>query len=336
MARQSSHIETHKAPRIVSHDEITSPLTSFPVDANPFRLIYVDLTYKCDYVCNYCYNPIRTLPDMDLQYFDEVCGRLPRKVLFRLLGGEPTLHPQFFDFIVTAHKYKHIVSFVTNGTKFTDLEFARELKRTNVPVFATLSMDGGRNNDDWYAHIANARCSEKKMLALANLDKAGIKRISVSAIVVRNLNEGVIPDLISISEEFKSVRYIHFRSAGKVGRFIDTNPYSVPELKDLILRFITPEQLTRHVTIDGTDDTPGNRCFGCAGCYQFHPDSKVEITFIDFAGGMTKSCWKRGKLVDRDFTVRVFFEDMIEFSNLLDENYPDYQRKIDPKELEAW
>lgn len=273
---------------------------------------------------------------MELDYFEEVCRRLPGKVLFRLVGGEPTLHPQFFDFLVAAHKYKHVVSFVTNGRAFADHAHARALKETGVPVVATLSMDGGSRNDDWYAFIANSRCAEEKMQALVNLDRAGIKRIAVGAIVVRGLNEGVIPDLIGLSERFRSIRYIHFRSAGKVGRFIDTEPYSIPELRDLLGRHVPPEQLARHVTIDGRVDAPGNRCFGCIGCYQFHPRSRVEITLIDFAGSMTTSCWKRGKLVDRDFTVRPFFADMIQFSNYLDDSFPEYPRRIDPAVLDPF
>ena len=73
----------------------------YPVEENPFESLGVDLTYRCNMSCTYCYNPIRSLADMDLSYFEEVCRRLPGCVPFKFLGGKPTLHPDFMGFILT-------------------------------------------------------------------------------------------------------------------------------------------------------------------------------------------------------------------------------------------
>ena len=100
----------------------------FDIENNPYDTIYVDLTYRCNMTCQFCYNPIRTLPDLDLNYFEDVCKKLPNKVLFRLLGGEPTLHKQFFEFIKIAHQYNHLVSIVTNGLKFNNKQFVSDFK----------------------------------------------------------------------------------------------------------------------------------------------------------------------------------------------------------------
>ena len=48
----------------------------YPVEENPFLSLGVDLTYRCNMSCTYCYNPIRSLADMELSYFEEVCRRL--------------------------------------------------------------------------------------------------------------------------------------------------------------------------------------------------------------------------------------------------------------------
>ncbi len=288
------------------------------VDENPFPLIYVDLTHRCNYCCNYCYNPVRTLPDMSLKYFREVCRRLPNRVAFRFMGGEPTLHPQFLEFITTANEHKHMVSFVSNGAVFTDLSLARALKDTGVPVIATISMNGGSNNA-WYRHIDNGDYAEEKLKALQNLDDVGIRRIAITAIIVRGVNEGVVMDLMDLSERYKSVRYIHYRSIGKVGKFIDSDPYTLEELKGIVDSRIPYDKVyKRKVKIDGLDPTPGNRCLGCMGCYEYHHNPKIEICLIDFAKPETFRCWKRGKLIEGTFQVESFFENMVQFSSYLD------------------
>lgn len=100
----------------------TSPCKTrqWTVEANPFSNLYVDLTERCNMACNYCCNPARQSPDLDLSYFTDVCRRLPRPVIWRFLGGEPTLHDNFFDFIDTAFAHGHRVQFNTNGLTFLD------------------------------------------------------------------------------------------------------------------------------------------------------------------------------------------------------------------------
>ncbi len=299
------------------------------VDENPFPLIYVDLTHRCNYNCNYCYNPVRSLPDMSLDYFREVCRRLPNRVAFRFMGGEPTLHPQFLEFIVTANEYNHMVSFVSNGTMLADSSFVRSIKNTGVPVIATLSMNGGKNNE-WYRFIDNDDVAEEKLTALKNLDEECIGRIAITAIIVRDVNEGVVMQLMDLSRLYKNVRYVHYRSVGKVGRFIDSEPYSLQELKRVVDEQIPKdENYERKVKFDGLDATPGNRCFGCMGCYEYHHSQKIEICLIDFAKPDTFSCWKRGKLIEETFQIETFFENMVQFSTFLDNSFPEHNLKLE-------
>lgn len=299
------------------------------VDKNPFPLLYVDLTHRCNYKCNYCYNPVRTLPDMSLDYFKEVCRRLPDRVAFRFMGGEPTLHPQFLEFIATANEHNHMVSFVSNGTLLADASFVKALKDTGVPVIATLSMNGGTSNE-WYRYIDNGDVAEEKLTALKNLDEGGIGRIAITAIIVRNVNEGVVKELMALSKSYKNVRYIHYRSIGKVGRFIDSEPYTLRELKRLVDSQIPhDENYKRKVKFDGLDTTPGNRCFGCMGCYEYHHNQKIEICLIDFAKPETFNCWKRGKLIEGTFQIETFFENMVQFSSYLNNEYPEYNLKLE-------
>lgn len=301
----------------------------YGIDSNPFPIIYADLTHRCNYNCNYCYNPVRSLPDMTLDYFTEVCRRLPEKVAFRFMGGEPTLHPQFFDFIRVANEHRHIVSFVTNGSLFTQNSFACRLKETGVPVIATLSMNGGSNNS-WYRFIDNADVAEEKREALHNLNETGNCRIALTAIIVRGVNEDVIPHLMELAGLYRNVRYIHYRSVGKVGRYVETEPYNLQELKELVDYYLPEDKdFKRRVRFDGTDKTPGNRCSGCMGCYEYRHNEKIEICLIDFAKPDTFTCWKRGKLIEDTYQVETFFENMVQFSSFLETTYPEHNLKIE-------
>ncbi len=320
----------HNAPRLKQYPsgKIGSKIVH-SVDRNPYPIIYVDLTHRCNYDCNYCYNPVRTVPDMSLDYFREVCRRLPNRVAFRFMGGEPTLHPQFLEFVTTAYEHHHMVSFVSNGALFADPAFAKALKDTKVPVIATISMNGGRNNE-WYRFIDNGDVAEEKLAALRNLTDAGFTRIAITAIIVRGVNEGVVPELMELADQFKSVRYVHYRSVGKVGRYVDTEPYDLQELKKLVDSYLPRDDaFERKVKFDGLDATPGNRCFGCMGCYEYQQNQKIEICLIDFAKPDTFTCWKRGKLIEDTFQIETFFENMVQFSSYLENEYPEYNLKLE-------
>lgn len=317
----------HLSPRLPDdrQSSVEKALT-FPIDQCPYDTVYVDLTYRCNLSCHFCYNPVRTLPDMDLGYFEEACARLPRTTLLRLLGGEPTLHPRFFDMLETAHRHGHVVSVVTNGLKFTDLTYAREVKALGIPLVIGMSMDGGRADNAVYREIVNADCAKAKMRALDNMAVAGFKRVAIGAIVVRNLNEAVMPDLISVARDYaETVRYVHFRTAGAVGRWneIYGRPYSAEDLKGLLRDHLGEDAVDRpyRMVRDGVHPsggsvplqakTPERVCRGC--CYEFWLDPSLQVSLIEFASENSALCWRRGKLAN-DFTVQPFFDHMIKFS----------------------
>src|ERR1035437_7944704 len=100
--------------------------------------------------CTYCYNPLRSPANMDLSYFEEVCSRLPGYVQFKFLGGEPTLHPDFTGFIRAARSHKHEVTVLSNGKRYTDSAFVKELAALDARFILGLSMDGGSNHADAY------------------------------------------------------------------------------------------------------------------------------------------------------------------------------------------
>jgi len=288
------------------------------VEQNPYQNLYVDLTMRCNMDCNYCYNPVRSTSDMDLSYFEEVCKRLPRPVDFRFLGGEPALHPQFFEFITTARHYGHQVYFSSNGIRYTRPGFMEKLAALDVSFVAGLSMDGGSSSNDLYELLNNERCLEQKLAALKNLQKYGIKRVCLSAIITRGENEKVIGELIELARQYSDVvRYIHFRSAAKVGRWINTEPYTQSELKELVRPHFNEQQFTPSCVreIFCTEDE-GGTC-----CYRFRPTPRLQISLIEFATQKSSMCPKRGKVLSEGFRIQPFFENMINAGEVMAEEF---------------
>jgi molybdenum cofactor biosynthesis enzyme MoaA len=282
--------------------------SEYSVADNPYENIYVDLTYRCNMRCNYCYNPDRTTKDMDIGYFEEVCRRLPGPVSFRFVGGEPTLHPELINFIITAKKHGHHVSVVSNGLNFNNDSFMERLGSLDVAFATAITMNGGYSRRDAYIAIDNKDCLEEKLSALENLRKFNIGRVTIACIVVRGINESVIGELIDLASNYSGiVRYIHFRTAAKVGRWTDTDPYTMPELKELVRpHFTLSEFLPQCLNEISCQPDSGMDC-----CYRFRPTRRLQVSLIEFATGKSASCKKRGQLLFEGFIVQPYFANMI-------------------------
>lgn len=290
----------------------------FSVENNPYPNLYLDITKRCNMACNYCYNPHRTDQDMDISYFREVCKRLPGPVYFRFLGGEPTLHPRLFDFIVTAREHGHHVFFASNGLRYNEPKFMEGLKAVGGGFCPGLSIDGGTEREDFYELMNNQRCLRQKLAALENLHQYAIGRVTLSAIILRGVNECVVGELLELARRYSDVvRYIHLRSAGKIGRWIDTEPYSLAELKELCRPYFTAKQFQPKAAGEICCPPDGGR--DC--CYRFRPAARLQISLIEFATPKSAGCPKRGKLLAEGFLIQPFFENIIATGEMLGGQY---------------
>jgi MoaA/NifB/PqqE/SkfB family radical SAM enzyme len=250
--------------------------------------------------------------DMDVGYFEEVCKKLPEKVTFRFLGKEPTMHPRLFDMLKIAAKHNHLSSLVTNGKKLADYNYAKELKGLGVPVLIGMSMNGGSSRDDWYECIDGEKCSEWKMRALENIASLNFRRSGLTAIIVRGLNEPVIADLYKLAREYsRTVIYIHYRTMAPLGNFLDSEPYSVAELREKVGEYLGRDRVMNpHRMAIGGFMREG--CRDC--CYQFWYDKKLQIGLIGFATEDSAKCWFRGRLMN-DYSIEPFFGTLREGRN---------------------
>jgi MoaA/NifB/PqqE/SkfB family radical SAM enzyme len=215
-----------------------------PIEKNPFRVLYVDITHSCNERCKYCYDWKNKddKTDLSLEYWEEVCKRLPDRTMFRILGGEPTLHKQFFEFLDVAHKYGHITTVSSNGIKFRDEDFVKEMVKYKT-IF-NLSMDGGLLRNDVYERfVGRKNMVDEKREALELLTKYKPKNLSISAIIMKDYNEDIVGNLLDVQKEYPVVNWIKYRSIGKVGRYIESDPYTSEQFRDLLQKFLTHKEI---------------------------------------------------------------------------------------------
>lgn len=293
-------------------------VNEFSIEKNPYSSIMVDITQRCNLKCNVCFNPVHSKRfDMDIDYFEQVCERLPRGVSFKLLGGEPTMHPKFFDFMRIANKHGHHSYFSSNGLRFLEDDFMEELASLPFSVSTGITIDGGLTNREAYEVIDGRDLLDTKLAALAQLERYNIKRVVLSAIIVRDLNEEVIGQLFDLSERNTNIRYIMIRNVGKGGQWIDTVPYKTEELKQLCSNYFDQEQLKLSSHYGEICEPPStNTC-----CYRFRPSKRVQVALIESIDEDAVDCPYKGKLIDERFVIQSFHESLIKTGNKMAVDY---------------
>jgi uncharacterized radical SAM superfamily Fe-S cluster-containing enzyme len=162
----------------------------------------IDITGNCDMNCPVCdARSSRKSPYfMSPGEFDEILDMLinTNQTLQALVfsGGEPSLHPQLFDFIDSARKREEItrIDMLTGGMRISrDEGFVERLASYNPYVYANLSFDGFTSEP--YTYIRGKDFLEMKLKALEQLKKYQINTI-VQVIVARGQNEDQIGKII--------------------------------------------------------------------------------------------------------------------------------------------
>lgn len=187
-------------------------------------LANVDLTNRCNLTCPVCFanaNAAGYLYEPDLEGIRRMLQTLrdERPVAGRVVqfsGGEPSVHPQFMEALSMARDmgFSHIQA-ATNGLMFTNLEFAQRAKEAGLHTLY-LQFDGV--SDDVYRRTRGEALIERKMRAIDNVRKAGMKICFVPTIV-KGINDHEIGDIIRLAiENIDVVSAISFQPVAFCGR----------------------------------------------------------------------------------------------------------------------
>ncbi|MFH6994559.1 radical SAM/SPASM domain-containing protein [Flavobacterium sp. FlaQc-48] len=101
------------------------------------------LSSSCQLSCNYCsampFNGKFADKESTLKLLNDLCDA---KVFSLLLsGGEPTLHPNFFDFLKCVSGRISEITVNTNGIKFSHSKYAKEFNQHSPKATVAVSLD---------------------------------------------------------------------------------------------------------------------------------------------------------------------------------------------------
>ncbi|WP_432628723.1 radical SAM/SPASM domain protein, ACGX system, partial [Brotaphodocola sp.] len=158
------------------------------------------ITDECDQRCKHCYifsgEGCKELKSMTWKQMQEVvancedfCKVYHRVPYFYITGGDPILHPDFWELMVLL-KSKGI-PFTLMGNPFhLDDEICRMLKVCGCEKYQ-MSLDGMRETHDWFRKPGSFDLTLEKV---GCLNRAGITSVIMSTVSKTNMNE--IPDII--------------------------------------------------------------------------------------------------------------------------------------------
>ncbi len=188
-------------------------------------VLTVDLTNRCNMMCNPCFMDANQVGYVHEPSFEEIKAILDRAVSFKprrqiivlLSGGEPTLSPFFLDAVAYAKKigfYRVIAA--TNGIRFAQSqEFTRQARDAGLHG-AYLQFDGTTSEKN--AHRGVANLLDVKFRAIENMARFGMKTTLVTTIV-NGINSDAIGAIVDFAvRNVDKVQTIAFQPVSFTGR----------------------------------------------------------------------------------------------------------------------
>ncbi|WP_292941698.1 radical SAM protein [Novosphingobium sp.] len=186
-------------------------------------LAIVEINSACNLACPVCFADAENVHGAHLP-LSVIEGMLDALVesegesdLVQLSGGEPTIHPQFFEVLdaVKRRPIRHVM-INTNGVRIAqDPAFVERLASYAPRLEVYLQFDS--LNDEALVNLRGARLSRVRQAALEALERVGLSTTLV-AVVKRGVNDGEIADIVNHALEWKCVRGVTFQPVQDAGR----------------------------------------------------------------------------------------------------------------------
>lgn len=219
------------------------------------------ITRKCQLRCSYCSAmPLEggtSATERSLAIIEEL-GSLN---VFSLLisGGEPTLHPAFFEIITLASKLIPSVLINTNGIKLSKIKYVEKIKELAPNILVSISLDSADPN---ISDIERGNGGQLAIMAIENCISAKLN-VCVSSVLTESSIDSAIDLIEKFAPQVRKFRFfprvprnendlflnsiVYQKKVEKFYKKLKTFSTAHPEL-DLL----TP---TSFINIDSTNDT---------------------------------------------------------------------------------
>lgn len=191
-------------------------------------LTIIEVTDRCNLTCPTCYagsSPTygrhRTLEEIK-KMMDAVVRNEKEPDVVQISGGEPTIHPQFFEILDYAKTLpiKHLM-LNTNGIRIAkEKDFVEKLK-TYAPDFE-IYLQFDSFEDSVLRTLRGADLTKIRQQALANLNGVNLSTTLVVTLQ-KGLNDGEIGKIVDFALKQKCVRGVTFQPTQIAGRLEDFN-----------------------------------------------------------------------------------------------------------------
>lgn len=192
-------------------------------------LTLIEVTDHCNLRCPICYADsgphrpgFRDLATIE-RMLDAVVANEGEPDVVQISGGEPTLHPQFFEILdaAKARPIRHLMV-NTNGLRIAkDPEFVARLARYMPGFELYLQFDSLR--DEVHQELRGARLRDIRLRALEALNAHDISTTLVVT-VKKGLNDGELGELIEFGRQQPCVRGVTFQPIQHAGRTENYDP----------------------------------------------------------------------------------------------------------------
>ncbi len=160
----------------------------------------IEITYRCNHLCSFCYNsPTGEREMTTAQLFEALKKINDLGVLYvTLTGGEAMCHKDFYKIAAEVRRLGMALRIYSNGYLMADKKVVERLKALN-PMEIELSLHGAR--PETHDELTRIRGSfDKLMIAMDNLHEAGIKMVIKCPIT--RLNQDELFDIKAIGDKY--------------------------------------------------------------------------------------------------------------------------------------
>lgn len=220
------------------------------------RSLFFELTDACNMSCLHCGSSASPYKRRYIDFesikkvADEVCKAYdPRQIMICLTGGEPMLHPDFYEIAAYVTKLGFMCGITTNAT-LIDEKAALKIKNSGI-CSVGISLDGTSKNHD---HLRNKEGSfENAVKGISNLVEVSDGKITLQVTTV--VNKRNITELDAVYEIVCGLGVDSWRviNLEPIGRALDHKELLLDENEfDYLLNYIREKRFSPSVSIHVT------------------------------------------------------------------------------------